>query len=101
MKFDKFSITAVACSAFTVILNIVSYFFLPDKIVTQIAISGTGNRLSTIVFLLLSAAITILSAAMIFFSDKHQPQKKAKWFSANLIITALNAFVVIYNLCVK
>ena len=101
MKFDKFSITAIACTASTIILNTVSYFFLPAKMVTQISFSGSGNRLSTVVYLLLSALIVALSAAMIFYADKFQPEKKTKWFAVNLIMTIVNIFAVVYNLAVK
>jgi hypothetical protein len=101
MKFNKYYITAVATTAATVLLNIVSFFFLPEEMVTQFVFSREGNRLSTLLYLILSALIVTLSAGMIIFSDKFQPAKKAKWFAANIVITALNIAVVIYNLTLK
>lgn len=101
MKFDKFSITAIATTAVTIVLNVVSYFFLPEEIITQIGFTMKGNSLSTLGYLILTTLIVALSSGMIIFSDKYQPAKKAKWFAANIVITLLNIVIVIYNLAAK
>lgn len=100
MKLNKFTITAATTTAITIVLNIAAYFYLPQKIITQIGFTAAGN-LSSVVYLLMSAFIVAVSAGMIVFSEKYQPAKRAKWIAANIVITILNIVIIIYNLIIK
>ena len=85
----------MAIIAVTIILNLVMYFVLPDKMVTRITFDGSAsNYMRTPLYLMVSAAIIGLSAGMgVFFADK-----KTKYFIITCILFAANIAALAVNL---
>ena len=85
----------IAITAVTVILNIAMYFFLPDKIATQITFSGKpSNTMSTALYLVLSPLIIGLASGMGICRN----DKKIKYFVIGCVLFAANIAVILYNM---
>ncbi|HAN21900.1 MAG: hypothetical protein A2Y15_06160 [Clostridiales bacterium GWF2_36_10] len=89
LKIIKISVISIA--VITVIINTISYFFLPDTIVTQLF--SSGKRTSTLTYLLIIPVMVAVSSVMTVFSDK-----KTKWFFISVVLSVMNVIFIIINL---
>ena len=91
-KLSAIDITAIIIASTTVLINIISYFFLPDTIITQI-FSSNGNRLSTLFYLIIIAVMISVSAAMTVFYET-----KTKWIFITSVLAVFNIVFITLNL---
>jgi uncharacterized membrane protein YidH (DUF202 family) len=98
MKLNKHSVISILLAVFTFIINVISFFLLPDKIITQITFTGSSRNTSTILYLVLLSVLTSAAAGMSIYSEKNLAEKQPKWLTISIILTILNMAVIIYNL---
>lgn len=99
MKKNKTICALLTAAAATVIFNTAAYFFLPDKIATQITFNGTApNRTNTLLYLIASASVILLSAGTGIFFDGKNKNKTTKYLIVTFILFTANAAVIIFNL---
>lgn len=92
-QFTVNEIIVFICAGVTLLLNTVAYFFLPDKIATQLTFSGAPRNTSTLFYLVALVFLVAASAIMTVFSEKKQ-----RFFAISLILTVINIICVVINL---
>ncbi len=81
----------------SVIMNAVSYFYLPKSLVMQITINGeAGTTLPT--FLGLFFMFALLSIFAYKLITAAETREKTKWLAVSIIILIINLITVILNL---
>lgn len=88
--FDPVSLAAAGMLAVTALLNTVSLFFLPE---TLTPVFFAAQRITSLQFLASGILLVGVCGVMAVFGPK-----KKKWLVMQGALTALNVFLVVYNL---
>lgn len=81
----------------SIIMNVISYFYLPENLVMQVKTSGAaGTTLPTV--LGLAAMFALLSLFAYKLSSSTETREKSKWLMVSILILVINAVTVILNL---
>lgn len=87
-RFDPVNLTAAALLAATAAVNVVSAFFLPEKLPALVS-----SPMSSLAFLIAGILLVGVSGAMAVFG----PSKK-RWIVTEALLTAMDIVVVAVNL---
>ncbi|MBU1145875.1 MAG: hypothetical protein KJ971_08520 [Firmicutes bacterium] len=78
-------------------MNVISYFYLPDLLVMQIASFGSSPTTLPKTFgLSIILVVELLSVYYLFQSKEEQQQKK--WLFVSVVLLILNTVVIVFNL---
>ncbi|MBN2504404.1 MAG: hypothetical protein JXB20_03565 [Bacilli bacterium] len=95
MKSSK--IFAISYLIIIIVLNVVSYFYLPEDLVMQITSGGEdGFTLPKMVGLALLLALGAMTGLKLLVSKTETDDKR--WYPAMAIILIVNIIVIVFNL---
>jgi len=92
-QFDPVSLVAAGLLAATALLNIIALFLLPP---TLTPVFFAAQRISSLQFVASGIVLVGICGVMAVFGPK-----KKKWLILQSALTALNVFLVVYNLIVR
>ena len=91
--FDPVSVAAASMLAVTAVLNIIALFLLPP-LLTPVLFAA--QRIATLQFVAGGILLVGICGVMAVFGPK-----KKKWLILQGALTALNVFLVVYNLIIR
>ena len=92
-QFDPVSLAAAGMLAATAVLNIIALFLLPPMLTP---VFFAAQRIATVQFIAGGILLVGICGVMAVFGPK-----KKKWLIMQGALTALNVFLVVYNLIVR
>jgi hypothetical protein len=91
-RFDPTSLTAGILLAVTAAFNIIAMFFLPDTLSSGLSL----QRIPTLTFIVGGILLVGVSGMMAVFGENPK-----KWITMQAVLTALDLFLVMFNLIIQ
>ena len=91
-RFDPLSLTAGILLGATSAINLISLFFLPKTLSSGLSM----QRIPTLTFLVGGILLVGVSGMMAVFGENPK-----KWITIQSVLTAMNLFLVVFNLIVQ
>lgn len=94
-KLDKSNLIQSIAIISTLIINVLSYPFLPDNVGIQVNTSGVSNAAPKLMYLSISFIVISILA---YFGSKPIGQKKNQYTGIAILLAILNLFTIILNI---